>query len=217
MKPIKYCIFDFDGTVADSQWFWQTVTLRILQSRGYPATEEDFEACYALSVSDRWEMFVRRFGLSEADRPAAEEVHQKIGEFYRTDVTWKDGATEFLTWLREQGIKTALFSASPMRILAHGVETLKAADYFDYIFSTSEIGVGKSDPKSYQYCLDAMGATAEESVMFEDAAYSMKTAKEAGLYVVAVYERCKQFEIDETRSLCDRYVYNLTECKEGLL
>jgi beta-phosphoglucomutase-like phosphatase (HAD superfamily) len=104
-----------------------------------------------------------------------------------------------------------------MNILVHGIETLKADRYFDYIFSTSEIGAGKSDPKSYQHCLNAMGATAEEAVMFEDAAYSMKTAKEAGLRVVAVHERCKQFEIDEIRSLCDLYVYDLRECMEGLL
>ena len=189
MKPIKYCMFDFDGTLADSQKRWQTAHLRILQSCGFPVKEADFEASCVLSMADRWEYFIRNFGIVDADRPTHEEVLQDVDEFYRTALTWKEGAVEFLTWLRARGIKTALFSASPMSMLVHGIETLKAADYFDYIFSTSEIGAGKSDPKSYQFCLDAMGATAEESVMFEDAAYSMKTAKEAGLYVVAVYER----------------------------
>ena len=217
MKSIKYCIFDFDGTVADSQWFWQTVTLRILQSRGCPATEEDFEVSYTLNNSDRWDLYSRRFGLTEEDKPSPEEIHERIGEFYRTDVTWKEGAVEFLTWLRERGVKTALFSASPRSILVHGVETLKAEQYFDYIFSTTDFGVGKGKAEGYRACLNAMGATAEETVMFEDAAYSLKGAKDAGIYVVAVHERCKIFEIDEIRSLCDRYVYDLRECMEGLL
>ena len=217
MKPIKYCIFDFDGTLANSQFFWQTVVLRILQERGCPATEEDFELCITLSAEERWAHFARRFSLTDADRPSVEEIYAHIDRFYQTEVQWKEGVTEFLSWLKERGIVTALFSATPLEVLRHGVEKLGGTSYFDYIFSTSQSGVGKSKPESYRYCLDAMGATPEETVMFEDAAYSMKTAKAMGIYVVAVYEACKMTEIETIRAHSDLYVNTLAECKQKFL
>lgn len=211
MKDFKYFLFDFDGTLADSQLFWSTVYYHILKERGYPVTEEDYDFCASHFSPERKAYLCEKYGIKEENFPSRPECLERIDLFYRTDVTWKKGAVEFLQTVRAQGKPTVLFSATPQPLLAHAVEHLDAARYFDYIVSVSELGIGKGDPASYRHCLDVLQAKPEECVMFEDAPYSMKTAKELGIYTVAVKERCMDFQMDEILCYCDEYIETITD------
>lgn len=211
MSDFKYIMFDFDGTLANSQLYWQTVVLRILESRGCPATEEDYAYCLDHPMQERWDRFRTAWNLSEEDRPSPEEVFEWIDRHYCTDLAWKPGAEEYLKTMKERGIVTCIFSATPLYILRHGIERLGAAPYVDYVFSSHDLGIGKDKPASYLWCLEQLGAKPEETVMVEDALYSIKTAKEVGLQVFGIYERCSRIREEQIRSLSDRYVKDFYE------
>lgn len=214
MKPFRYALFDFDGTLADSQLFWRTVYLRIFQSRGYDVKGEDFARCMFLSYSESWEYLKNKFGLTDELRPDLQEINHAVDGFYQTELTWKPGVIPYLEWLKERGIPMAVFSATDETMVRNALQRLGGLHYFDRIFSCKKIGAGKSDPASYQACLDALGLPAEDVIMFEDAPYSMKTAKEVGLQVCAVYESCMMPYLDSVLEHCDTYVMKMEDLIE---
>ena len=215
MKTYRYYMFDFDGTVADSQGFWQVVNLEVLRSRGILVKDRDYEVLRTLAYEDRWTYCRDRFGLSEEERPTIEEIRAEVDRFYRTEVTWKRGAEEYLRELKAENKITVLFSATPKRMILHALERLGGADLFDCVFSASDIGISKGDPESYRYCLREMGCEGFDGVMYEDALYSMKSAKQVGLDVVAVYEPCMQRLRPEIEQVCDRFVMSFDACRRG--
>ena len=211
MSGYSHYIFDFDGTLADSQVYWQLVQMRILQSYGVPTDDADYDYCMTHSAADRKIYFCEKYHLSEDRYPTYEEILQWIDRFYCSSVQWKEGAVEFLCKARAEGKTTVLFSATPKEILFHALEHLDAKQYFDYIISASDIGIGKSDPASYEYCLRTIGAAPRDAVMFEDAPYSMKTARSLGLRVVAVRESAMMYQMNAILENSDEYVSRLSE------
>lgn len=215
MSTKTHYIFDFDGTVSDSQWFWRRLIPQTLLERGIPVTEDDFAHCkFMPSVADRWQYLKEKFGLSEEDVPSFEEKMACLENYYRTANRFKPGALEYLKSLKAQGKTLALFSATRGASLRIGAECLGVTEIFDYIFSAAEIGVGKGDPESYRYCLREMGAEPENCVMVEDALYSMKTAKSLGMTVYAVSESCFEPMKDEIVALADKYCDDFRELME---
>ena len=211
MDTKTHYIFDFDGTVSDSQWFWRRLIPQVLLERGIPLTEEDFDACKFLSADDRWQYLKEKFALTEDQIPTFEEKMACLERYYRTDNRFKPGASEYLKSLKAQGKVLALFSATRGESLRIGAENLGVDGIFDYIFSAREIGIGKGDPESYRYCLREMGTEPEHCVMVEDSLYSIKTAKSLGITVYAVSESCFEPMKDEIVALSDKYCHDLTE------
>ena len=214
MKNFTHYIFDFDGTLADSQVYWQLVCGEILQSRGYAFTQEDVDFCMTHPPEERAVYFCEKHGLTPEEYPQRPEILEWIDRFLRTRLEWKEGAEEFLQRARAMGKKTVLFSATPIELLNHALERLDARRYFDEIVSTSQVGVGKGNPESYRYCLDLLGITPDRAVMFEDAPYSMETAKKVGLYVVAVREPAMEYRKEEIMRFCDEFVDVITDWSE---
>jgi len=59
--------------------------------------------------------------------------------------------------------------------------------------------------------MEELGAAADECVLFEDSLYSIRTAKEAGMRVCGVKERCFRQNREKIRELSDRFADRLTD------
>ncbi len=214
MEQFQFALFDFDGTLVDSQWAWQTMLPRVMKERyGITVPEEEIEELLDIDWLERHEEYCRRYGLPPLYGHYS-EFFPYMDRFYQNEVFFKPGAEEYLRALKGQGVTLAILSATPTELIRHGLRRLEAEDLFDFVFSAWEIGVSKSKPGSFEYCLNAMGATPENTVLFEDALYSMTTAKGMGMTVYAVSERCSRKDREKILALADRYARNMTEFLE---
>lgn len=211
MDGFKYAIFDFDGTLADSQWYWQTMMPRIFMEKGYPVTDQDVEACLDCGWLDYYNIFRERFGVKEPLFRHWTDLLSRVEEFYRNEVYWKPTVPEYLQKLKEQDVTLSIFSATPEPLLRVALKRLEGEKYFDRIFSVATIGIGKNDPKSFQYCLQQLGASLDNTVLFEDALYSIETAKSMGMTVYAVRDRGNRLNEDKIRALADHYAVYMKE------
>lgn len=206
MNGITHAIFDFDGTISDSQWVWTIATPLVFQRWGYRVTEEDFAVCQSLSPDQRLPYFLGKFSLSREDHtPTLDDYTQCIAEYYRTKNRLKPGVKEFLDHLKGQGIPMSVFSATQSEAVKEGLAVLGVDSYFDYVFSTRDIGMGKDNPDSFRYCCKTMGVSPEHCLVVEDFLPSMKTAKSLGMTVYAIYDECSAQDQEEIRALADRY------------
>lgn len=211
MKKLKYAIFDFDGTLVDSQWCWQTMLLRAILERGHALDYDDVEPCLDVEWLSRHEELRAKYGIEEPLFTDYHQFHPYIDRFYCNEVCWKPGALEYLEHLKKQGVVLVIFSTTPEYLLRHALTHLGAEDLFDVIFSGHDRGWSKSDPQSFRRCMTELNASAEECVMFEDSLYSIQSAKAAGMTVYAVKERCFRQNREKIREIADRYAQYLTD------
>ena len=211
MNKITHVIFDFDGTLADSQGYWTMLNPLILRERGYPVDDADFEKCKTAALPD-WEYLKKKYGLTDKDCPTFQETMEYIDLFYRTENKLKPGVLEFLEYLKAKNISMAVFSATRESSVHLGLSCLGIDGYFDAVYSAGDWGTTKGHAETYRRCLDLLGAKAENCIMVEDALYSMKTAKSVGMQVYAISEPSFPEDEAEIRALADKYAeHSMTE------
>ena len=88
---------------------------------------------------------------------------------------------------------------------------LNIINFFERIFTCTEIGAGKAQPDIYLAAARYMGTLPKDTWVFEDALYAIKSAKAAGLLVVAVYDESFHEEREEIRVISDFYLDSLED------
>ena len=79
--------------------------------------------------------------------------------------------------------------------------------YFEFLLCCDDVGAGKDKPDIYLESARRMGLAVEETVVFEDSLYCVRTAKGAGFRVVGVLDpTAEQEEIDGMKALSDRFI-----------
>lgn len=192
---ITGAIFDMDGTLIDSLsfWdcFWRDMGERYFDDPSYRMDAAHFDSHVRTMIFSRAISYIHAYlnipcPAEEFDRFAAEYVER----FYRTVVTAKAGARELLAALRERGVRICLASATDRRYLGIALDSCELSDFFtsESILSCSDIGVGKERPDIYLAALKVLGASPDETFVFEDSALALETAKKAGFVTVGVYD-----------------------------
>ena len=75
---------------------------------------------------------------------------------------------------------------------------------------------GKSDsPAIYEWAMKRMRGSKLDTVVFEDVLFAIRTAKEAGFRVAAVYDRDSEEEQGEIKALADYYITSFEELYEA--
>ncbi len=136
-----------------------------------------------------------------------EEVFDNMREHYRNEVILKEGVLEFLENAKRQGIKMCIATATRKDVSEPFVSKTPLMDYMEFMIDCFEAGSFKERPDIFLQCAGRMGADISECAVFEDTITSAKTAKEAGFYVVGVYDDTTSKDGDITPFI-DDYVNN---------
>ncbi|MCI8402799.1 MAG: HAD family hydrolase [Lachnospiraceae bacterium] len=90
------------------------------------------------------------------------------------------------------------------------LERCGALSCFGRIFTCGEVGHGKDEPHIFEEALRFLGTKKSETVVFDDALYAVRTAKEAGFPVAAVYDIHEKAQND-IRELSAIYLEDLAQ------
>lgn len=196
-------IFDIDGTILDSMPIWENAAERYLNGMGITADQTLGEILYAMSMTEgaKWLQF--RY-LPDLDVNAViSGVNRTIEGFYQHQVQLKDGVAPFLKAMKQVGIRMVAATSCDRQVVELALERLNIMGFFERIFTSSEIGVGKSDPAIYLAAAEHMGEKPGDIWVFEDALFAVQTAKKAGFKTVGVYDASSQKDWEEIRRTSD--------------
>lgn len=109
---------------------------------------------------------------------------------YDTVITPKPQSTEFLAFLKENGVPYCIATDTP-RWMSEGF--FKRFPSFDkvvdiYIDSDDAQSSKSESPRIYELAAERLGFKKEECIVFEDYSHSIKSARSAGFDVVAVHD-----------------------------
>lgn len=204
-------LFDLDGTLIDSNQAWVEVDNSFLFRRGLAPTEE-YNRVVGQSIFPVAAQFTKMYyGLKETPQQIMDEWMSLIGEAYGRQIPVKPGAREFLERCAADGERMALVTACVPQ-LCHTVLARHGLDrFFPQILFAQELGVEKRDPRFFRAVLTHLGVSPRDCTLFEDSPAACRTAKEAGIRVVGVYDPFYQDHREEMEMVCDRYIGSFAE------
>lgn len=205
----QFAIFDMDGTLIDSMIFWKNLASEYLSSKGVTQIPADIlERIKPMTMSESAALFQQEFRLTgdpEAEMNAMMDAH------YRNDIPLKPGVREYLQTLHSRGVRMCVASATAEHLMETCLTRLGVRDCFEFLLSCETVGTGKRSPLVYHESAGRLHATAAEIAVYEDALYAVQTAKEAGYYVVGVYDDSAAKNWLTIEKLADEIVLNWEE------
>ena len=212
---LKGAIFDFDGTLVDSMFIWETFGEDYLKSLGKEPKENLRETFATFTLEQAAEYYQKHYEVTLSVEEIVTGVNRMVAETYRNKVGLKTGVAEFLQKLYSKGVKMCVATFTDKNLVDEVLERLGVRNYFSEIFTTAEVGHSKKEPHIYRAALEYMGTNKNDTVVFEDAFYALMTAKNDGFKVAAVYDK---FETNQVmmRANADYYIsdyahFDLTE------
>ena len=205
---IKGAIFDMDGTVVDSlgfwMFFWGKFGEKYLNDPKFVPNEDTDKKIRTMIFSDAMVVLKEEYSIDEDPKKMLEFSSDILLNFYKTEAKEKPGATEFLTYLKNKGVKMILASATDLEKIKVSLEATGLAKFFEAILSCAEIGYGKDKPNIYLEAMRILDLNADEICVFEDSYVALETAKKVGFKTVGLYDK-NNFGWDRLESASDIY------------
>ena len=201
----KAVIFDLDGTLIDSEFFYLNMLLEFLKRKGMVLPFE--EACKTVGAhnSPLWENVARAHGGSISGKALRQEYKD---EFERKFRNWELDYSQMqfadvlpvLEKLRADGVGMAIASSSSEKIIRRVVEQQNWGNYFSVLVSGDDFQRSKPDPEIYLYTMKQLGTAPEETLIVEDSTYGIEAGKAAGVMVAA--RRDLRFGFQQEKADC---------------
>lgn len=213
---IKGAIFDVDGTLLDSMFTWRHRGEIYLESLGIKPREGLHLDVRRMGFIEAPKMIKEEYGLTSSPEEICDEMMKVVNNYYQTCPQVKEGTIEFLEELRKNGVKMCVATATDRHMVEPGLINAGIRDYFDEIFTCGGLSTNKTKPFIFEKAMEFLGTSKEDTVIFEDALYAVRTAKKAGFFVTGIFDE-QEPEQEEFRALCDVFVYNLKDSLKNLL
>lgn len=198
-------IFDVDGTLLDSMPLWEHVGEQYLIEKGCIPKPGMEERVRTMSMSQIADYCRTEYGIADSPETIIEEINGMVLEQYRTQVQAKPGIPELLERLKGEGVRLAVATASDRCLIEPALERTGLLPYFDLFLTCSEVGAGKDSPAIFLKAAETLETVPEQTVVFEDSLYAMKTAARAGFLLAGIFDESAAGEQDAIQTLADWY------------
>ena len=196
---IKAVLFDADGTLMDSIASWRKALKTVMERRGFPDREEDFQVLIPLTTKEGGAYLKKKYGFPETGDEIAAEYLGLVESFYATEVELKKGARQVLEHYDSKGIPMAIVTSSERILIEAACKRHGISQYFQGLYICSELGTSKRNPDIFVNTAKILGAQPAETLVYEDSDYAIKTAVNAGFKVIKVTDELKTFDIETER------------------
>ena len=189
---IEAVIFDMDGVLADTEYYYENRRKNFLLENGIPIPEGNFIGSNEKAI---WEAIVPNDPVRRQEMLMAYREYRKARPTPYGKLT-DPQAEPLMNALRSRGLTEG---------------GLKAM--VDFAFSGEDCAAHKPAPDIYLKALNALGLTADKAIAVEDSPTGIASAKAAGLKVLALKPRHGE-PLDQSAADC--IITRLMDVKEHL-
>lgn len=182
----KAFIFDMDGLLINSEPLWRQAGLDVLPQYGLPVTLQDFIGWTGTPVPTLVEKAVQRYEVAVNQAVVSDHFTNTAIDLILQEKPLMPGVKETLALLKQHGIKMAIASASPRKLLENIVTSCGIADYFSVISSAAELSYNKPHPEVYLHAAKQLGVSPMEAVGLEDSRVGMISVKAANMTAIVI-------------------------------
>lgn len=181
-KPITTLLFDFDGTLLDTNELIIQTFQHVLGNH-YPGKYDRIDILPFLGPT-LYESF---------DSIDPEKTEQLIKEYRAWNKSMHDelssefdGVSETMRLLKAAGMKMAIVSTKRKDMVMIGLGLLDVEGVFDVVVANDDVTKTKPDPEPILLALERLGATADEALMIGDNYHDIEGGQNAGVRTAGV-------------------------------
>ncbi|MCL2053750.1 MAG: HAD family phosphatase [Oscillospiraceae bacterium] len=216
-KPsFKAAIFDLDGTLIDSNPFWEKINRRMLEKRGLKYCDALIKEITLMSY-DEAARAMRSCGAPDSEEELIAQMNAQAVYEYENNIPLKSNVKEYLELLRARNIKIALATMSSGELYEPVLKNNGVYHLFDAFCSAHDNQAirGKDFPDIYITAASLLGVAPEECVVFEDILKGIISAKSIGMKTIAVYDKYSEASLDAMRLEAEQFICDFSEIFGG--
>lgn len=207
---LKAAIFDFDGTLFDSNYVWETAGDRFFESIGIVPKDNLQQEIRTMNLYQSACYIREEYGLSLTVEEIMEGINRTVENCYFHEVQPKQGVISFLRELKTADVRMCIATATDRYQIEAALKRFDLLDFFDSIFTCTEVGYGKDEPVIFRKATEYLGTDRSNTVIFEDAIHAVQTAKTDGFLTVGIFDPYIH-EQEQLQTLCDCYLTDFSQ------
>lgn len=193
----KAFIFDLDGVIVDTAKYhflaWQKIANRL----GIDFTHEHNEQLKGVSRIRSLDLILSLGGKEISQGEKDKYLLEKNEDYLQYIINMKEdeileGVVPVLQYLKDNGQKIALGSAS--KNARPILEKVNILHFFDAIVDGNDVTNAKPDPEVFLRAAQLVGASASNSIVFEDSVAGVQAANIAGMVSIGIGEAKTLYE-----------------------
>lgn len=210
---IQAAIFDLDGTLLDSTSLWKDIDKAFFRRRNMEVPKDYAKNIIHLGLEETAIYTKNTFNLKDSPEEILNEWRNASLEAYTYHLCLKAGAKEFLEKLYNGGVILAVATANAEELYAPCLKRQGIDRYFNVVMDTKNVKEGKQSPRLYKEISHKLGVEPSRTMVFEDIAIGLKTAKESGYITIGIDDiNSKDDEVNK-RKYSDFYITDFSEIK----
>jgi HAD superfamily hydrolase (TIGR01509 family) len=211
-KLKKYILFDNDGVLVDTEFWYYKAGERALADIGLTLDKDQ----YLRDMSQELGTWIqaRAAGVDEQTISRQREVRNGYyQEYLRTEAIEIEGVVEALAELSKY-VRMAIVTTSKRVDFEIIHEKRKIRQFMDFVLVREDYKLAKPHPEPYLTGLRRLGAAKEEALVVEDSARGLSSAVAAGIDCAVVYN---EFTKAQDFSRASHRIESLIELKDIIL
>lgn len=208
---IKAVIFDLDGTIIDSEYYFVRRTMNFAKENGFSITYEDALKGVGFSYHNYLSYLSKLLNMEKAVVAEMFEEYKSVHPISYKELMNRD-AFSLLDYLKDTPYRIALASSTYRPVLDDKLNQIGLTGFFEVEMSGDMLKRTKPDPEIYFECARRLNLHPSECIAIEDSKVGIRAAHDAGMKVIA--RRDSHFETDQ--SLADWIVDDLRKVIEIL-
>ncbi|GGB66598.1 HAD family hydrolase [Fictibacillus barbaricus] len=183
---IKALVFDFDGTILDTETQHYHAFQELYREHGSDLPLEVWGECIGTHSDFNPYEYLEKQIKKKLDH---EELRAKKTERVLALISEQKplpGIEDYLKAAKDLGLKVGLASSSSRKWVEEHLNRIGFLHHFEIIKTADDVENVKPDPALYLEAVKALGVKPHEAIAFEDSVNGSAAAKKAGLYCVAI-------------------------------
>lgn len=182
-------LFDCDGTILDSMHIWVDPINEVFEKYGFrldTLPKEEKGKIEALPLDGMCKFIADELAKDMTKAEVRDYFDEIIYDGYKNYLMPKAGVIEKLEELHKKGYEMAIASSTDSIYLKLAFERLNIDQYFSFLTTPDITNLKKSDKEYWQYAIEKLGVDASEIILYDDALYAIKVAKDVGINTCGV-------------------------------
>jgi HAD superfamily hydrolase (TIGR01509 family) len=209
MSKIKAIIFDHDGVIADSENIHIQAERAIFDKYGFKVSEKEHKKVKGLTIKDIFLPILKKYKQENKLQELIKEKRIIWFNIARKELKIFEGFYELIDRLKTK-YRLAMTTSGSLETI-NFVKTLfpKLKGIFELEVTADDVKKGKPDPEPYILTAKKLNLSPSECIVIEDSLNGIKSAKSAGMKVIAITNTYPKKEIEKEKP--DLIVNSLNE------
>lgn len=190
---LKAVIFDFDGTIIDTESLWFQIYKEVLaDEHKIELTLEEFAQCIGTKDDVLYD-FINTQTTNPVNRVDIEtKVKEKVNLLKETLIL-RDGVYNLINEAKRLGLKVGIASSSNRSWIDEFLTKFNLHQFFDVIKTSEDVENVKPDPALYIKAVESLGIKPNEALAIEDSVNGSLAAVQAGLKCLVIPNQVTSF------------------------